>query len=344
MLLPAIAILAIAIPIASADEFRMPFGGDHLVDFKVDVIFNPTEDGGVFVKVIQTSTFFYDNLIEMPEKFFITKDEQGGGQEITEIVIKEFYEDLITPYTEPEVEPRLGEITPEMRERIEAKQAELDNLYEEAILCKYGEGGSSVFQAKMEVIVLKEMEYFKHLPTSYQEKRLILATEACDVFKESYLHEYPIYEDFAEAQKTDIEPFVLDETDSPLTDPVTQRDLDEAEQVAKDLPKTYSDPYGGCISEFENDPRCAPRTSPTEGKACDVRPVEAGLEAEIMCPLQNLEQYIKDTPSPAQSWETIQQLVCDRYLGQYEHIVNRILTGEGDAVLPTWLAHCELNE
>jgi len=56
--------VAIGLSYAYADEFRMPFGPDHLVDSWVDVVFNPTVDGGVDVKVIQTSLFHYNNLIE----------------------------------------------------------------------------------------------------------------------------------------------------------------------------------------------------------------------------------------------------------------------------------------
>jgi len=225
---------AFGLHVIYADEFKMPFGSDALVDFWVEVIFAPTEGGGVDVRVIQTSLFHYDNLIAMPEEFTVTHETLGGGTEIEVVKIKSIYEKMIT-FEEPEMETQLTEsgISPEVQAKLDKKRSEQERLFKAAIICNYGKGAESVFQAEMDVIVLKDMEYFKHLPTSYRVRNLILATEACDAFQESYLYRYPEYAGMFEGQKTDIQPFTLDETDSPLTDPVTQRDLDNAIEKAE---------------------------------------------------------------------------------------------------------------
>ena len=337
-----LAVLTVGIVSVSADEFIMPFGSKHLVDFWVEIIFNPVDTGGVDVRVVQTSLFHYDNIIEMPDQFVVTHTKTGGGGEKQIVVVKQIYENLISPAPEEPEEETITVITPEIQARLDAKRAELEVRFKEALFCKYGEGSESVFQAKMEVIRLKEMEYFKHLPSSYQARALILATEACDAFQGSYLYRYAEYEGMFEGQKTDIVPFVLDESDSPYTDPVTQRDLDKAAQQAADLPRPYMDPYGGCVPQDEDDKRCEQRGGYTEGKDCQLRPVEPGVLSDVMCPLQELQTYLTTAVTANENWTVIKQLVCDTYIPQYESIVNRIREGDADAQLPDWLSHCVL--
>ena len=336
-----IAIMAIATILMTsqlvvyADEFIMPFGTKHLVDFWVEIIFNPVDTGGVDVRVVQTSLFHYDNIIEMPDQFVVTHEMSDGGAEKQIVVVKQIWENMIAPLPEPEIKQAITGITPETQARLDAKRAELEERFKEALFCKYGEGAESVFQAKMEVIRLKEMEYFKHLPGNYQTRALILATEACDAFQGSYLYRYAEYAGMFEGQKTDIVPFVLDETDSPHTDPVTQRDLDKAAQRAADLPKKYNDPY----KEFSGENR----GGFSAGKECDIRPVAPGLTVELMCPMASLNSYLTTTPTKEQQWATVQQLVCDTYLMvHYTDLVERILAGDEKAELPHWLNHCEL--
>ena len=335
--------LALSAHVIYADEFIMPFGAGNFVDSWVEIIFNPVETGGVDVRVVQTSLFHYDNIIEMPDQFVVTHQKSSGGVEKQIVVVKQIWENMIVPLPEPEIEQVITVIPPEIQAKLDAKRTELEEKFKEALFCTYGIGGSSVFQAEREVIILKQMEYFKHLPTSYQHTRLILATEECEVFRGSYLYKYPQYEDIAaDIAKYHKEPFVLDETDSPHTDPVTQRDLDKAAQQAADLPKPYRDPYGGCIPHDEDDKRCEQRGGYTAGAQCQLRPVEPGITSDVMCPLQELQSYLTTTVTVEQNWTIVKQLVCDTYLPQYESIVNRILEGDENTELPEWLNHCEL--
>lgn len=333
MIILLLAVTATGAGIASvyADEFVMPFGASHLVDSWIEIIFNPVETGGVDVKVIQTSLFHYDNIIEMPDQFVVTHNKATGGVEKEIVVVKQIWENMIA-LPDPVLEQAITETPSEIKAKLEEERTELEEKFKKALFCKYGEGGSSVFQAKREVIILHQMDYFKQLPVNYQELRLILATEECQVFQESYLYKYAEYEDIALAQSTDIKPFVLDESDSPYTDPVTQRDLDDAAQRAADMPKKYNDPYKELSGEN--------RGGYSTGKECQLRPVEPGITSNVMCPLQELQSYLTTTLTVEQNWTVIQQLVCDTYMGQYESIVNRIREGDSSAVLPDWLSHC----
>jgi len=330
---------ALTVPIIYADEFNMIFGADAFVRDWLEVKFEPVQTGGVDVFLIHTSQFHFDNIIAMPEQFTVTHEKEGGGTEILMVEVKPTWQKMIT-FEEPEMETQITEpvISPEIQAKLDEKRAEQERLFKAAIICRYGEGAESVFQAEKEVIVLKEMEYFKHLPTSYQVRALILATEACDAFQESYLYRYPEYAGMFEGQKTDILPYTLDESDSPLTDPVTQRDLDAEVKRAKDFQCSEAGKQRGlCIRES-----IATETNYPPGKACGIRPVEPGLTAEIMCPLASLNSYLTTTPTKDQHWATIQQLICDTYLVQYAHLVERIQAGDEDAELPDWLKHCEL--
>jgi len=339
-LLLTIAVISIGTMLVYADEFNMIFGAEAFVRDWLEVKFEPVETGGVDVRVIHTSLFHFDNIIAMPEQFTVTHEKAGGGTEILMVEVKPTWKKMIT-FEEPEIETQITipQVTPEIQAKIDEERAEQERLFFEAIICNYGVGAESVFQAEKEVIVLKDMEYFKHLPTSYRVRALILATEACDAFEGSYLKDYPQYRDIAEDQKTDIVPFVLDETDSPLTDPVTQRDLDDETQRAMDFQCSVAGKQRGlCV----NGDVGFPETNYPEGKACQIRPVEPGITAELMCPLASLNSYLTTTSTEDQQWEIVQQLVCDTYLIQYGHLVERIQAGDETAELPGWLEHCEL--
>jgi len=323
-----------------ADEFNMIFGADAFVKDWLEVKLEPVETGGIDVRVIHTALFHFDNLLAMPEQFTVTHEQAGGGTEILAVEVKSTWQKMIT-FEEPEMETQITEptVTPEIQAKLDEKRSEQGRLFEAAIICKYGEGAESVFQAKMDVIRLKEIEYFKHLPISYKLRALILATEACDAFQGSYLYRYPEYVDIAEAQSTDIKPFVLDETDSPLTNPITQRDLDnEIEKAQRFQCSEAGKQRGLCI----NGDIGFPETNYPAGKACQVRPVEPGLRVELMCPMADLNSYLTTTPTKDQHWATVQQLVCDTYLIQYGHLVERIQAGDETAELPDWLSHCAL--
>jgi len=261
----------IGLGVAYADEFNMPFGADAFVDFWVEVILNPTDDGGTDVRVIQNTLFHYDNILSMPDKFTITLEKQGGGSEKRTVLVKELYQESIA-LQEPEPESELAEsvITPEAQARLDEKRAEEETKFKEALFCKYGVGGSSVFQAKRDVIVLKQIDYFQQLPTNARETVLILATEECRVMQESYLYKYAEYEDIAEAQSTDIIPFELDESDSPYTDPVTARDKADAAETAEQYKCSIAGKQMGlCTDRFTGENR----GGYTPGKGCDIRPV-----------------------------------------------------------------------
>jgi len=123
------------------------------------------------------------------------------------------------------------------------RQKTIDELYEDALLCTFGDDpatieveGRSVWQADAQFEIAKEMAYFKHLPDSYQEREFLLKTQECETFMSSWMYDNAQYNSIAEAQKTDIQPWVLDESNSPDTpDTFTEEDFKAEEQRAEDF-------------------------------------------------------------------------------------------------------------
>jgi len=336
VLLPTVTVLIILIGLsyAYADEFRMPFNPDNLVDHWVEVVFNPTEGGGVDVKVIHTSLFHYDNIIEMPDDFKIQIEDLNGGIYSSETVkIRQVYEDIIFPEIEPEPEP--SKLTPEIIARIEEKTAEREKIIEEALRCVLGIEGSSLFTEYRELAVLKQMIYFKSLPLSYQERQLILWTEECRTWSESYLSNFRQYDDiFKDQQRTPAYSKVLDESDSPSTDPLTEEDFaEEIEDAERFMCSEEGKQRGLCIREFEG----INRGGYTEGAECLTQ------LGKTMCPLKDWNALITSAISAEENYTEIEDLVCEKYLNQYQHLVQRIQEGDETAELPHWLAHCEVS-
>lgn len=170
-----------------------------------------------------------------------------------EIIVQEL---LIPP--EPEmteqqiIDEKIQIQVEEARKEIEDKRAE---EFEKAIRCLqegtnkplFGTFGNAMFQTEMELIVLAKMEYFRHLPDDNKVRELLLRTEACIKYAESYLNNYVEYTGKYEGQKSaeqkELELRSMITFNTPETNPVTQRDLDKEAQRAWDKPRPYNNPY-----------------------------------------------------------------------------------------------------
>ena len=326
-------VILIGLSYAYADEFRMPFNPDKLIDHWVDVVFVPTEDGGVDVKVTHTSLFHYNKTIEMPDNFQIQVVDLNGGIYSSEtIVVRQIYENIIFPTIEPE--PEEPKFTPEQQARIDEKIAEREAMAKEALTCVLGIEGSSIFTEYRERLVLKQMIYFKHLPPSYQDRQIVLWTEECRAWSESYLSNYRQYLDiFKDQQRTPAYSKVLDETDSRATDPLTEQDfIDEIEDAERFMCSVEGKQRGLCIKEFEG----INRGGYTEGAECSTQ------MGRVMCPLIDYNKLISSAITAEENYTEIEKLVCEKYMNQYTAIVERIKAGDESAQLPNWLAHCEV--
>ena len=334
-----VSILSFGLALAYADEFRMPFNPDNLVRHWVDVVFVPTENGGVDVTVSQNSLFHYDTIIEMPDYFYDqTYNNQGGISISDAIQIKQTYENIVSPIIEQE--PKKSKLTPEIQALLDEKVAEREAVVEKALTCILGIEGSSIFTEYRERLVLEKMVYFKSLPLMAQERQIVLWTEECRTWNESYISKSPEYRDKYIAER-DNPPYskVLDETDSPFTDPLTEKDFaQEIEDAERFMCSQEGKQRGLCIKEFEG----INRGGYTGGAECQVRPAEPGAEIITMCPLFDYNTHISSAISAEENYTVIEKLVCEKYMNQYQALIDRIKSGDETAKLPNWLAHCEV--
>lgn len=326
--------LAIGLSFAYADEFRITFDPDFLVDHSLSVIMTPTDDGGADLKVTHTSWYHFSNILEVPENIravIIDDEEQIIGSSV--VILGEIAEDVMEPEPEPTEAEKLG-ISEDTFKRLEEKRAELEVLAEEALTCVLGIEGSSIFTEYRELQVLKKMIIWKNLPSNYKEVQLIRWTEECRVWNESYLSYYPEYYDKYIAQRDNpAYSKILDETDSAFTDPLTEQDfLDEIEDAERFMCSIAGKQRGICVKEFEG----INRGGYTEGAECLTQ------MGRVMCPLIDYNKLITTALSAEQNYDVIKELVCEKYLDQYSALVNRIKAGDKTAQLPNWLAHCEI--
>jgi len=313
----------------------MPFNPDNLVRHWVDVVFVPTDDGGVDVTVTQNSLFHYANIIEMPDYFYDQTYNNQGGIAISEAIqIRQTFADIMTPILEPE--PEEPKVSPEAQARIDEKIAEREAVVEKALTCILGIEGSSIFTEYRERLVLEKMIYFKSLPLMAQERQIILWTEECRTWNESYISKSPEYRDKYIAER-DNPPYskVLDETDSAFTDPLTEKDFaQEIEDAERFMCSEEGKQRGLCVREFEG----INRGGYTEGAECLTQ------LGKTMCPLKDWNEQITSAISAEENYTVIENLVCEKYLNQYQALVERIRAGDETAQLPGWLAHCEISE
>jgi len=320
---------------AYADEFKMPFDPDNLVDHWVDVVFKPTDNGGIDIIVVHTSTFHYDNLIEVPDTITVqTVDNNDSIIGSTVVTLKQGAEKILDPEPEPTPAEELG-ISEESMARLDEKRAEQEKIVKEALTCILGIEGSSIFTEYRERLVLEKMIYFKSLPLGGQERQLILWTEECRTWNESYISKSPEYRDKYLAERDNpAYSKVLDETDSSFTDPLTEQDfLDEIEDIERFMCSIEGKQRGLCVKEFEG----INQGGYTEGAECLTQ------LGKTMCPLKDYNELISSSISAEENYTEIQKLVCEKYLNQYSALVERIKAGDETAQLPNWLAHCEVS-
>jgi len=322
-----------------ADEFRLAYSDENLVSYWLDIDYKESVDGGWDVWVKQNSVFHYDTIYDAPEQMhFQIVGTNGGVTDTATISIRDEIEVRFNPAPElPTEEPK---ITPEIQAGIDEKIAEREQLYEDAVTCKaYGTEGNSMFQSYLKENISKIREQFTSLPVNTQEANLIKAHEACRVFFEVAVH---ISDDSAmlnkfkaqqQAELQEAERLADLETTTDYTDPITQEDIDETIETAEETlikyPGFYKNPYGDC--EPADSERCQNRGGPTEGAECGLIPSETGYPTQV-CPQKAYNDSLSNAVSEKENYDIIQQLVCDKYLGQYEH----------QKEIPHWLAHCEI--
>jgi len=343
ILFPSVAffVILIGISFASADEFKMPFDPDNLVDHWVDVVFREADNGGMDVIVVHTSTFHYDNLVEVPDSITVqTVDNNDSIIGSIVVTLTQSAEKILDPIPEPTKAEELG-ISEESMARLDEKRAEDEKIAEEALRCVLGIEGSSIFTEYRELQVLKHMIYFKQLPISYQERQIILWTEECRVWNESYISKSPEYRDKYLAERDNpAYSKVLDESDSLATDPLTKQDfLDEIEDSEKFMCSQEGKQRGLCIGEFEGINRGGFKTD-SQGNIIGAECLTQ--LGKTMCPEKDYNELISSAISAEENYTEIQKLVCEKFLSQYSALVERIKAGDESAQLPNWLAHCEI--
>lgn len=329
----AIFTIAIGLSYAYADEFRMGFDGDNLVNEWIDIEYKLSSNGGYDVWISQNSVFHYETIFDAPEQIhFQIVDMQGGITDTVTITVRSNIKEKFFPAEESPVEE--PKITPEIQTKLDEKIAEREKIVEEALKCVLGIEGSSLFTEYRELAVLEQMIYFKSLPLAYQERQLILWTEECRTWSESYLSNFRQYLDiFKDEQRNPAYSKVLDESDSSFTDPLTEQDfLDEIKDAEKFMCSQEGKQRGLCIKEFEG----TNRGGYTEGAECVTQ------MGRVMCPLIDYNKLITSAISAEENYSVIEDLVCEKFLNQYTALVERIKAGDETAELPNWLAHCEI--
>jgi len=245
------------------------------------------------------------NWLYINEKFANVTDTVYIDQETDEPVnefmvrLKEQMSILTKPIPEPKEEMTFSFINPEIIAKLEEKkQAILDRYDEVKEFCSYGVGAYHAIQVKEQFETLKQL-----LQTvasdDYVGKELNKKYEACRIMKayKGMISQYiglPSVEEGSELGPQ------TDTTDSPLTDPVTSRDIKDAVDDAYEVLCT-SVVYGnatkalyGCDIDIPEGEGGA-----TPGAACQQagQPAEIGSLAEKICPLQKKLQWIKDNPT-----------------------------------------------
>jgi len=130
------------------------------------------------------------------------------------------------------------------------------------------------------------------------------------------------------------------------TDPLTEEDFAETIETAEEYlikyPDFYRDPYGDC--EPVGSERCLNRGGFSLDKAGNIKGADCLTQlGRVMCPMIDYNAAISSAISAKQNYSEIEKLVCDKYLSQYQHLVERIQAGDETAKLPHWLEHCEVN-
>jgi len=256
-------------------------------------------------------TWFFDIPLELEktQKIVPMLDESYDDFQIR-------LNDIITALTTVAPEPTEEEIfQAKIKKQVDEKREEIkterEKRYEDAIRCTqpnsdetlYGTQGNSVFQEEKEDIILQKMIYFKHLPTDYQDKKLLIDTVACDTFGQSYLSQSREYYGMFVGERDKYVPKSYDDYDTPHTDPVTQRDLDKAAQRALDTPRGYNNPY----LEPDTD-----KMTFAPGKECQFNPITQKVD---LCPGKAIAEY---EAQEIRTFATATKVLCDMYYEETE--------------------------
>ncbi len=256
-------------------------------------------------------------------------------------------EDISTIIEEEPKEP----LTFEERQ-IEASIKKLDE-------CLRGLGAWQAYQAQTDIeYYVDESRYSfgirDNLSQSIHIKRILLAIEECDIMRTyermNLIGAYELNKVLADISGLDYlgrqaeHELAVDETDQSdtmvATDPVTARDkeqaIEEAEKYLRDE-APYMNPNIGCLPTEEDPDRCVNRGGQPEGLKCQAegQPAQVGQYAKEVCPLDDYNDSIRR--NPPQTYEDTKQLLCDYYLGTYEH-------KRGSDDFPKWLDHCPIEE
>ena len=337
----------LGIGVTYANEFKMPFDPEYLIDHWLDVKLVPTDDGGVDVTVTHTSLFHFTNLFQVPDQITVqVVDDTDTILDTTSMTIVSSVEEILKPEPEPTEAEKLG-ISEESLARLDEKRTDTEKIAEEALRCVLGIEGASIFTEYRELLVLEKMIYFKNLPSNTQEVQIIKWTEECRVWSESYLARYQQYTDiYLDEQKYPDYSKVSDDTDSPATDPLTEEDFAETiEDAERFMCSVEGKQRGLCIKEFTGINQGGfsyDSAGNIVGAECGIRPSETGIPT-LDCPLNDYNALISSAISAEENYTEIEKIVCDKYLSQYQNLVERIIAGDETAELPHWLQHCEVS-
>jgi len=348
-------VVAIGGSVAFADELTHGYSSEYLVDKWLTV-----QHEGKQTLVTINMLYEFPSALQVPEEIYLEFETTGGGQEIVSIGLQDLWEEEFGVEPEPEGPVAPPTISPEQQAGLDEKIAELEKIYEDAVTCRaYGTEGNSMFQQYLEERISKEKESFTELPVNTQEAKLIKAHEACRVFFEVAVHisnDPAMLNKFKAQQLAEIEEAQRLkeklETTTVLTDPVTEEDIieeiEDAEQIFADYPGFYKNPYGECEATEEFPERCDNRGGFTTdesgtviGAECGTTPNETGPPTAV-CPIRDYNAMISQAVSEEGNYANIEKLVCANYLSQYQHLVERIESGDETAELPHWLSHCEV--
>jgi len=191
--------------------------------------------------------------------------------------------------------------------------------------CEYGKQDWGIIQQSSSYEVPDQFIYgVDDYKTDVLVGKLNKAYEACRGQKE-----YPLpgsYKAFWLADLTGLDfhgRLIVPEprNDPPMSTPLTKQDFIDQEQISIDLPKTYIDPYQGCIPEDENDKKCVNRGNPEINLSTEVcNSVGAGLDKKILCKQQILNDWLSEQAArdltkrdTDRAVEVAQNTICDTY-------------------------------
>ena len=339
-------ILLIGFPVTFADEVtvNVPFDSWNI---ETSMFTGERLDNGTMIYIFeyrwigsldQIAEAWQDMIPETPE-------------EIEDVTFPDTEIITIPPIPEDELPESSEEIIQRLKESVEEKRVELEQekeaLIGELAECRTGLGAFGAYQEQeaIESYANKtrwEFSIRDNLSQNITIKKILLAIEECRIMKtyadQNLIGAYELNKYLADLAGLDyhgrpeIRQPDIDLTDSPLTDPLTDRDkaeeLDEMERIRDKLieERVYEDPD----AEFTGENR----GFQPPGIKCQVQgqPHPLYSFSQEVCPLSAYDAHILANFNTI-TYKDILQLQCDNFLYIYQHKI-------GTDEFPVWLNHC----